>query len=93
MNDFPIIRISIDGMRQEIVHAMMDRQVQMDAHVNDAIKRYAETQLQADIDRIVASTISEAVKREADSYFNYGAGRSFIAAAVAARLGVKEPHP
>jgi hypothetical protein len=74
-------------MRHSILHALAERQIQMDEYVGDAITRYCTPEnLGRLIDIEVTRAIDSAVKEQAESYFKYGAGRKFIAEAVAARL-------
>lgn len=86
--NFPIIRIEIEGMRQSILAALTEREIQMDAYVSEAITNYATPEnLARVIDREVQSAIDDAIKEATTSYFKYGEGRKFIVAAVAKRLG------
>lgn len=88
MSNLPIIRIEIEGMRQSILAALSEREVQMDAYVSEAITRYATPEnLARVIDAEVSRSIDAAIKEATESYFKYGEGRKFIVAAVAKRLG------
>ena len=88
MNSLPIIRIEIEGMRQSILAALTERQIQMDEYVSAAINRYATAEnLSRVIDAEVESAINSAIKEATASYFKYGDGRKFIVESVAKRLG------
>ena len=88
MNSLPIIRIKIEHMKQSILAALSEREVQMDAYVSDAITRYATPEnLARVIDAEVEHAINSAIKDATTSYFKYGEGRKFIVESVAKRLG------
>jgi len=84
---FPVIRLTIERMQESIVHALHERHLQLDQHVNNALEKFCSEGYIADLVETAArNAIAEAVKQETERYYLYGDGRHAIHAAVARRL-------
>jgi hypothetical protein len=84
---FPVIRIEIEGMKQSILHAIMERQLMMDEWVTEAVEReLSDDRIKAMIEREVQRTIENTVREEVDKFYRLGKGRGLVASIVQSRL-------
>jgi len=88
MYDLPKIRIEVENMRYQIIHAF--------ASHNDEIEKAVETELikviqdydfAGEINQIAREVITQAVKSNLEHFFQYGEGYKIIGEAVAQTLG------
>ncbi len=88
MNELPIIRLELEGMRMTFCRALTEYHASIDASVQDAVERFCRPE---NISRIVNSSadkaMEEAIRASVDDFFRYGDGRKAIQDAVRARLG------
>ncbi len=87
MLDFPRVRIELEGMKHQILHAF--------ASHNDEVERAIEQQLTTVIEHfpfeqtvkdLSREVISSAIKEALEYYFKYGEGREVIRKAVTDKL-------
>lgn len=79
MNAPPMIRIEIDHMRQSLVTAFQEHQLQMDQMFKSAVEEALRPdQIQSFFDSEARRTIRETMKREIEGYFRSGDGRNLV---------------
>ena len=75
----PRIRIEVDRMKYEILHAFHNRDEEIEkvveAELTKAIESYP---FEDEIYKVAQETISEVVSRSIKDYFSYGEGYKFI---------------
>lgn len=87
MNGMPIIRLELDGMKIAILHAFSEFQAATDAQVKAAMEKFCSPEnVQRIVERCVEQEMKHAIEREIRNFFQLGAGRKFLAAAVAKKL-------
>lgn len=72
---FPVIRITLQGMKQEIAYAFGIRQLDLSAEVDEALDEVIRT---FDYEAVVKNAASEVIREEIYNFFKYGVGRSVI---------------
>lgn len=84
MNNIPIIRLEVEGMKHTMLMHLMEYQVQVDAYVKQAIESYcSEENLAHVINKHVKEEMDAAVKAEVRDFFGYGkAGRRAVKEAI-----------
>ena len=82
---FPLITLTVEGMRHEVKVALQRYQLQMDAQFNTALEKALNAEnLQHVIDVQVRQCVNDAVSQEIQNAFRYSApGREAIRGAVA----------
>lgn len=84
MLHFPKIRLEIDGMKYQIVHAISQHNDELEAALDDAIDRaIASYPFESEIMSMAKDAINESIKRSIQEYFMYGEGKEFINRVVA----------
>ena len=79
MMKMPIVRLEIDNMKYQILHAFQDHNEEIEKIVeeqlNSAIASYP---FEEEIRKISRDTISEVISRSIKDYFSYGEGYKLI---------------
>jgi len=87
----PIIRLEIEGMKQQICIALSEYSMQMDKDIQTAVDAYCTPE---NITRIVRqaafNALNYVIKEEVDKFFRYGEGRKAVAEAVKGSILNKE---
>ncbi len=87
MFDLPRVRIELDGMKHQIVHAFASHNDETEKAIEEqltvAIKNFPFEETIRDLSREV---ISSAIKDALEHYFKYGEGREVIRKAVTDKL-------
>ena len=84
---FPIVRIEIEGMKQSIVHAIMERQLLMDEWVVEEVERQcSDENIKISIQREVQRAIDASVRESVDRFYRLGEGRKIVSNMVESRL-------
>jgi len=87
----PIIRLTLEGMKAQVLHAFSGYEAQLADDLRAAVDAFCTPEnIRAVVDREVATAITAAVRDEVDRFYRTGAGRAVIAAAVADKLSPKE---
>lgn len=83
MSSIPFIRLSVDGLRQEMVAALTEHQAQMDADLREAVEQYCQTEnIKAIIHKAARDALEHAITEEVKHFFHFGDGRKAVAEAV-----------
>ena len=83
----PMIRLELEGMKQSIIHAFNNLQIQQDAAVRAAVENFCKPEhLNQLINAAVNDVLTHAIKDEVNNFYRYGAGRDFIKELVKKRL-------
>jgi hypothetical protein len=83
MNNAPILRLQLDGLRAQIMHQLGDLGGEMNASVEAQIKAYLTPETLTDlIADAVSRTIPQAINDAVKVYFSYGPGKDTIKIAV-----------
>jgi hypothetical protein len=87
----PILKLTLEGMRQTIQHAFTAYTLQLDEEVRGAIERYCSKEnLHRVVTDAVNRTLDAVIKEEVHRFFNYGEGRAIVRASVEKRLADRE---
>ena len=90
MNAVPLIRLEVEYMKQAIVHAFGDYQLQMDTQLREAVAKVCHpNNLQQVLDREVRCTLEASIKRELDHFFQFGDGKNVVRDAVRTAIKAK----
>jgi len=90
--NLPIVKIELSGMRQQVLHAFSDWQLQQDAMVRTAVEQVCTPEnVQRLLNETVANELNNLIRESAESFFKYGEGREFVEHLVIAKLsqGIK----
>lgn len=87
MYDLPRIRIELDGMKYQIIHAFQSH----NQEIEDAVERNLQSAIdnfpfEGTIQELSREIIAGAIKEALECYFKYGEGREVIKKAVVERL-------
>jgi hypothetical protein len=83
----PFIRLELEGMKQSIIHAFGELQVNQDQMVRDAVAKFCTTEnLQGMLDSIVRETLTYEIKQAVTDFYRYREGRDLIKKLVQERL-------
>lgn len=74
-HDFPIIKIEIEGIKQNICHAISDNNKEINQAVENEISRAIDA---IDIKSLVKSGVQDCIQSAIKDYFNFGSGRRTI---------------
>lgn len=78
--NLPIVRLELEGMKAQIVHAFNNYAEEQKALVRDALDRVCTpTYLSGILHKEVERVIKEAIANEVKWYFSHGDGRKVIA--------------
>ena len=93
MNELPIIRLSIEGMKKSILMALTEQQALFDEAARAAVEHFCRPE---NVNRVVAeeveAAIMDAVSDEVRAFFRHsGPGRVAIRHAVEERLNILYP--
>lgn len=73
MSEFPVVRITLQGMEQTVCHAMTQYLVEMDADVQQAVSDAVMAfDYRGEVQRMATDAIRNAIKRAIESEFSYG---------------------
>lgn len=87
MDQMPIIKIEIDGMRQSIAHALSTYHQDIEGYVDKNLKQVVETfDYETLIRQVARESITKAVTQAIQSYFSYGEGYKEIEETITAVL-------
>jgi hypothetical protein len=93
MNNIPIIRLEVEGMRHTISTALLEHQAQMDTDVRNAVETYCQPD---NISRIIhdaaRDALNTAIREEVKAFFLMGNGRKAVAEAVKESLLNRETY-
>jgi len=102
MNDFPILKVSLENVQYHVVHAFGNAMDDIKKYAQDAINASMNTLREGGLERaIVASVertmreaigkgIEHAVQEAVDEYFSEGNGQQFIAEEIVSYLKKKK---
>jgi hypothetical protein len=83
MNNPPIIRIELEGMKHTIAMMLSEHLVQMDADIQAAVDAFCTPE---NVSKIIADTASKEIEQQiklaVTRFYTYGDGQKAIAAAV-----------
>lgn len=83
MFNMPIVRIEIEGMKQQIAAALTDYGNEIKESVDREIERaIAEYPFRETVRRHAAEAINQSIKSAIDKYFKYGVGATAIEASI-----------
>jgi hypothetical protein len=87
--NLPIVRLELEGMRQSILHAFADFQMEQGAYVKKAVEDYcSEGHLRVIFQQEVQRVLDKTIQEEVQKFFTYGEGRKIVAEAVKLKLFV-----
>jgi hypothetical protein len=98
MNEFPTLRVELDGVKYQVIHAFGMAMDELKDYAKSAIEASMNTLQQGSLERVIVecveSTMREAihegikdsVKDAVDEYFSKGNGKEFIADAIVSCL-------
>ena len=79
MDGVPLIKISIEGMRETILHAFTVQQMRTERYVADSLEQFcSEENLRRIIDNEVRLAVEAALKKEIHNFFSWGDGAKLI---------------
>lgn len=88
IGDVPVLKVQLEGMRYQVMHAMMDHQEEISAAVEDALtQELADVDISSIVKGYLPGLIRDVVHKTIDSYFKYGEGQRVIAQYVGEALG------
>ncbi len=91
MNQFPILKIELEGIRQTMMHAFNGYTDTLNSAVRERLDKIVNdkyfTQM---IATQVRQTLEESVQEALKSYFKYGKGREAIDATIQHALGLEK---
>ena len=95
MNELPIIRLTVEGMKTSILMALTEQQTMFDEAARAAVEHFCQPE---NVNNVVAhhvtKAINDAVSDEVMAYFRHSApGRVAIREAVKERLDLIYPLP
>lgn len=79
MNNLPIIRLELEQMKYQILHAFGAHQHELSAQVTQELEKAINS---FDYSATVSRIAHEIIKEQIESYFRYGAGRQAIETSV-----------
>lgn len=83
----PILRLSLEGMKAQILTALSEYQVGWDEDVRAAVEAFCTPEhLREVINQHVSGALNAAIREEVEWYFKHGAGRKTVKAAVLAKF-------
>lgn len=87
MSGIPIIRLELEGMKLAILSAFSDYQAAADEQVKAAMEKFCSPgNIRNIVEQCVERELKAAIEKEISSFFQYGDGRRFLAAAVKDKL-------
>lgn len=88
MTPFPAIRVTLEGMRHEMLHAFGAHQREVEQVLSEETKKLIEGfDFAAAVRSTMEPILKEAIRDALERHFKYGAGREVIQAGVRAALG------
>lgn len=79
MNDLPLIRLEIESMRYQIVHALSTHNAEIEQAVaNEVEKVIAHYPFSEQISKLAGEIIAKALKQSLESYFLLGDGQRLL---------------
>lgn len=79
MKDFCEIRISVEGMKHQLIHAFANHSEAVQKQIELACDRFLES---GQLERQIDDALAKAVQSQLESFFAYGMGRDAIREAV-----------
>jgi len=79
MNEFPILRLELDRMKQSMLVALADYHVSLSENVREQMEKIIS---EFDYEEEVGKATTEAIEEAINYYFKYGNGRVVIREAV-----------
>ena len=79
MMNMPLIRLELEQMRYQVVHALGSHQQEISAAVDKELEKVIN---EFDFTGTVAVIANQVIKEKVEEYFKYGRGRGTIEAAV-----------
>ena len=87
MNQFPEIRLDLQGLKMGVIHHLSSYNREMEEYVGAELEKIVQD---FDFDKVIRETSAEAIKSATEKaikdYFNYGEGFEEIKKMVAKRL-------
>lgn len=88
MDGMPTLRVTLEGMRYEVIHAFAAKQVEireaLEAELDRAIREFDWADV---VQREANEALRRAVKRSVEDYFMWGQGRKLVDQVVAEIYG------
>lgn len=85
--NFPLVRVSVEGVRQQMVHAFHGQCLEMDEQFKTAIDLALKPEnVQAILNEAAAKFLHEQIEEEIRVFFARGDGRKLVATIVIDRL-------
>ena len=86
----PVIRLEVSYMKHAILHAFSAHTLKVDASVKKAVEEFCTPEnIETIVKRAVDTALNDAIKEEIRRFYEYGAGRAYIAEAVRERLELR----
>lgn len=77
--ELPIIKLELQGMKYQIIHAFETHNREVEAVVDEQLQRaIANFPFEEEVQRLSREVISSAIKEALEYYFKYGEGREVI---------------
>lgn len=78
-NDIPIIRVEMEGLKQQMAHAFMGQQLQLDEQFKKALDLALDPdRIQEQLNELAAQEIAAALSSTVENYFSFGKGRGVL---------------
>lgn len=79
MNNIPVIRVQLEGLRHSVQHAFSEEMLQYDEYVQKALEEALEpNKIAREITRLAELEVQHALKKAVEDYFKFGDGWVFI---------------
>lgn len=89
--NLPIIKLEIDGIRHQVIHAFAQHNSEIEIAVNEEFKRQIDAFNFSDaVTREFRTAMESAIRSAIERYFYEGGGRALVAAKVQAVLRTLE---
>lgn len=93
MNDIPIVRLSIEGMKQTMLYAFSDYQIATAEEVRRALEEATTPEAIHELClRIARQEIERAVRSEVERFYRYGSGQQAVRRQIMAMLEPEAPQ-
>jgi hypothetical protein len=90
----PIIRLTLEGMRAEVLHALLSYEAELAEETRKAVEAFCTPEnIQRVMQQHVHAVLSQAVRDEVEAYYRRGDGRAAVQLAVQEALHRWGPPP
>ena len=82
---FPIISLTVQGMKHEILAALTQHELRLSGEIKDAIEDALTPEaIRSVVEREVLRVVNEVIREEVERFYRNGAGRAIIRERIAA---------